>query len=805
MAIITETIANLVGGVSQQVAAQRQPSQAEEQINGYSTIADGVRKRPPIKNVVLLTNTGNNTIGDMFTHKIVRDSQEQYRLTLNLAPSETKMKVFDKDGNTMPLTIEDTPSWFSQDGYGQMTPATAIRAVTLRDTTLLFNTRQEVGYDALQTDPRDTKSLVFVKGVNYGVKYTVRVKWPAGEAEATFTTREADTGMSVRTDEVAGELVGQLRITLPEDFTIFRKDNVIVIEQSFSDPIELEAIDSMDDGYIDAITSSVRSFNSLPTIAPNNFSVQVKGESPDAKPYYLKFQTNNGSDEPSEGYWIETVAPRINYKLHAESMPYELVREADGTFLLRKMVWGERMAGDLETAPWPSFVGKTIQDVYLDRNRLCIVHSDGVCMSRARALFEFFPTTVTTILADGPIDVVPSGAGVANLRSAVAFRERVVLFGDQRQYAIDEPVLSATQPPAILPVTEFSTDEGSLPVAVGRNIYFTTTVGQRTALMEFYAMSNDAQTLDVEDVTRHVPSYIPSGVTKVAASSTANALFLLSKERKNSLWVYKYHWRQTEKLQSCWSRFDFADDIEIVDATFRADVADFLFRIDDNYYIGEMDLREEPEKSDLGYPCLLDLLVPETSCAVAFDPNTNATTITLPYWTSHLSDLQVILVEGEGYTPGSVMQIVSTNKKGRTVEVRGDLSDARFLCGLKYNFSYTFSKQVLRRQSSTGGIAAVAGGRLSLLKWYLRYNETGYFKVRVNVGRDADRFYVYSGRTIGSGIPPVGEIELDDGVFGFRVNGKAEDTVVEVTSDSFVPVALTSAEWEARYSRRTTR
>ena len=63
--------------------------------------------------------------------------------------------------------------------------------------------------------------------------------------------------------------------------------------------------------------------------------------------------------------------------------------------------------------------------------------NNNVIMSRARALFEFFPTTVTTRLDDGPIDIPASSSRVSKLSSAIAFNKQVILFGAQTQFAID--------------------------------------------------------------------------------------------------------------------------------------------------------------------------------------------------------------------------------------------------------------------------------------------------------------------------------------------------------------------------------
>ena len=47
MTLVSTTIPNLINGVSQQPYALRLSSQAERQVNGYSSVVEGLRSVPP--------------------------------------------------------------------------------------------------------------------------------------------------------------------------------------------------------------------------------------------------------------------------------------------------------------------------------------------------------------------------------------------------------------------------------------------------------------------------------------------------------------------------------------------------------------------------------------------------------------------------------------------------------------------------------------------------------------------------------------------------------------------------------------
>ena len=75
MPLITEQISNLINGVSQQPPNLRLASQCELQENGLSTIAEGLKKRPPLEHI---TKLNNKTDTDAKVHFINRDENERY-------------------------------------------------------------------------------------------------------------------------------------------------------------------------------------------------------------------------------------------------------------------------------------------------------------------------------------------------------------------------------------------------------------------------------------------------------------------------------------------------------------------------------------------------------------------------------------------------------------------------------------------------------------------------------------------------------------------------------------------------------
>ena len=94
----TYTIPNLSQGVSQQPDAQRDPTQGEIQVNGVSSISEGLRKRDSTRTIAKVSNS---SFGDAYIHTILRDTTEEYLAVI----TSSGIKVFDLEGTE--FTVND--------------------------------------------------------------------------------------------------------------------------------------------------------------------------------------------------------------------------------------------------------------------------------------------------------------------------------------------------------------------------------------------------------------------------------------------------------------------------------------------------------------------------------------------------------------------------------------------------------------------------------------------------------------------------------------------------------------------------
>jgi hypothetical protein len=796
--LFTSTIPNLIQGVSQQPDAQRDPTQAELQINGVSSSAEGLRKRDPTQTLALVSTT---SLGDVFVHAILRDRNERYLAVI----SSSAILVFDLNGV---FQFVDAPglSYLS----GVTDAKRQIRCSTVADYTFVASSLKVVAMDSAVAPavarPASNEALVWVRAANYGQTYKVNVN---GTLATVTTTTTASTAISTAdiAEQIKTGLAGVAGVS------ITRAGSVLHLTSAST--ITVSATDARANADITAITNSVQSFTSLPTIAPTGYQVEVVGDAANNfDGYYLQFVPRTGAGTFGEGAWEETVAPGAQYKLNPNTMPQVLVRLPNGTWWFGPLdgraltgltlpTWGQRVAGDSESAPDPSFVGQSVSDIFVHRGRLGILADEKRVFSRAKSFFDFFPETVTTVLDSDPIDKTASSSRVSVLRYAVPFQGEMLLFSDDyqfRSYATDAALTPTTD--AITILTGYEIDTAVRPIQMGGSVVFCQSNGEWSQLRQFSVRgAGTALVGDAESITDHVSSYIPSGVFQLAANDTGNSLYCISGKAgyTNRIYTYKYFYRNggsgVERAQSSWSYWDLPGADSILSIVAIQETLYLLVQRGGEVFLEKMPVLDRQSVAAAPYPLLLDRWVSTTAAspaavrvpAGAYNVVTKVTTWTLPF--TIRATTQAWSAYQAGYQGGVLLGAASS---GNTITARGDWSAAQVYFGESYTFRYRPSRfKAMRTQG--GGQVASNMLRAQIRQARLRYHETGWFQVRVTPsGNRAEAVYRFPGSTIGL---MQGADQGQAGVFPIPVFGRGESNTVTIENDTAHPCKFASLEW----------
>ena len=536
-------------------------------------------------------------------------------------------------------------------------------------------------------------------------------------------------------------------------------------------------------------TPPYQSFADLPNNPPSGNIYEVVGDDDNAFDNYYVISDTHYT-------YTETVKPGITYELDATTLPHAIVPNLatnPTAFTLQQNTYGDRVVGDLTSSPDPSFVGKQISNVFFYKNRLGFLADENVIMSASGDFFRFFPDTVTTILADGPIDVSVSHTKVALLKHAISFNDSLTLFADTTQFRIDTSGVLTPETISIIPSTEFENDANVSPVGAGNFLYFISKKGDFSSVREYYLRSDTVIT-DALEVTAHVPKYIPKNVIKMSASSNEDILVCLSSETRSKLYVYKWYNDGQQKLQSSWSTWELASGSSILDVQIIENTLYMVVSRSDGVFLEQLDL-QYLDDTGLEFNIRADRKVSLTG---SYDSGTNLTTWTLPYqYTGN-----VIAVKSGSWSDRKGVDITTTRPSNTTVAATGDYSSQPVIIGIPYTMTYEFSTQHVREKD---GRQSVQSGRLQLRTMRLNYEDTGFFKITVTPEARATYEYEFAGVVLNQANSTIEDVILSDGTFRFPVQSRNDRVAIQIVSDSYLPVAVQNAEWEGFYNIRSQR
>lgn len=766
MALINQAIANLFNGVSQQPPQLRLSSQCELSDNFYPTIATGNSKRPPTRFLAKLSTSLDATA---YVSILNRDASERYALILRNGSIEVfdiftgVKKTVNTPNGTSYLTCTDPIKDFS--------------TVTVADHTFIVNKTKTVGYTSAKTAVKQKVGYVSFSYNGAGYTRTMSIVVKEG---STVLGSASYSGSDNSITAPISTLLSGLQASLGASFSVTRPfDSLVRIERlTGTADFNIYASDTYGSSTMKVVKDSVQLFSDLP-LQVDDGCVTYITSTPEqqGKGYYVIYDASKKS-------YIECPAQDTYTTLDAATMPMKLVREADGSFTLQSITWVPRKVGDYSSNPWPTFVGRKINDVFFYRNRLGFLSDENVILSTAGDYYNFFAKTATAVVDTDPIDEAAANTKVSILRHAVPFNKVLLLFSDQTQFQLHAADLLTPKTVKADPVTEFISSPICRPVGAGSSLFFVSDKDKSTGVREYFveqqAMSNDAA-----DITAHVPSYVPTGVFKMTASTSEDVLCCLSKEERNALYIYKFYWGAEEKVQSAWFRFLLEPSDALMGAEFCGSSLYLVIKRSDGIYLEELSVEAGISDDGLPFQVLLDRKVSLTG---TYSAASNATTWTLP-WPAD-GDLKAVLGSGFGSRAGTSLML--TKDGGYYVSAKGDFSAAPVFVGVTYEARYRFSEQFIHDEKNQ----VIAAANVKIRRMHLTYSDTGYFRVEVTPpGRDTST-YAFTGKQLGIAGVTLGAPSLSGGHKLVPIKSSAKGVRIDLVNDSPFPCSFQSAEWE---------
>lgn len=793
MGLINQDIKNLVSGISQQPPILRHPEQLEEQLNGFSSEAKGLQKRPPTLHRAVLQEA---TLNKPLVHFIDRDDNEKYCIVFD----GNTIRVYDLEGNEYPVKFENDISYIQN-----TSPRENFKCITVADYTFIVNRTVKAKMSTTKSTNRWATQglLVNIKSGQYGRTYRVTIN---GETIARYKTPDGSASWHaerISTDYIAQRLEEYLEHGERTDestpatgsanphWQVTRGASWVYITPKDSSTINsFNVYDGYNNQAAYGFLKTTPKFSNLPATAPDGFTVLVKGEDgSDTDDYYVKYSS-------TDKVWKETLKPNITYTFLKSTLPHVLVREEDGTFTFRRGEWEDRTIGDDNSNPEPSFIGFEINDIFYHRNRLGFLAGENVILSRSAEFFNFWMTSATKVQETDPIDLAASANTICTLYNAVPYDEELIIFAQDMQFSLKSAsVLTPKDAVLTSAITHYGSSTKAKPVNAGRNIYFTAERSQYTTVREFFTAADNTESKDVQDITSHIPSYIPNGVYKIIPSTIENILLFLTEGEENAVYTYKYLFVDGQRQQAAWSKWDMQD--KIMGGTFMDSF--FYMVIERNGYLclermsftfDTKDLEEEP------YRVLLDRKVAFTVPSGLYDELEDKTTIDFReiYSVTYVEEAKYTVITSEG---------VLVDADNGIVVLNGDYTGEVLTVGIKYTFKITLSTIMVKRQDNVGTTSLIEG-RLQLRQGWFNFSDSGFFKVTVEHPDKKKRYeYLHTSRIIGTLSNVLGKMPFTTGTFKFPIQSWNDNCVISLETDEPLPISLVGAGWIGKYVRRS--
>lgn len=285
-------------------------------------------------------------------------------------------------------------------------------------------------------------------------------------------------------------------------------------------------------------------------------------------------------------YWSETRQPGLRNHIDESTMPHTFVRDFDtegneffrfgfygkynynteeGRVIEGSSRWGERLVGDENTAPVPSFIGSTISSIFFHNNRFGILSNDNIIMSELGIYGNFFPTTIRTIPSTDPIDVTAATTDVTTLKTAASISGSLLLFSETSQFILTSTSGSLTPESAVISnVSSYNYNPKAPAKVIGNKIFFNSESGNGTQMFDFElnsVLTTGSENVAANNRSLHIPTYLPIGMQTIIGHSILGYVFMYSKEEPKNIYVLNTLTVDGQSAQSAFHKWTFEYNI----------------------------------------------------------------------------------------------------------------------------------------------------------------------------------------------------------------------------------------------------
>jgi hypothetical protein len=469
--------------------------------------------------------------------------------------------------------------------------------------------------------------------------------------------------------------------------------------------------------------------------------------------------------------------------------------------------WQDRKVGDMTTNPNPTFVGQNITGISFFKNRLVFMSRENVVCSQAGSYFDFFASTVLTLIDSDPIDLAAGSLKPIDIKHAIPRQRSLILFSDNAQYALETTTDAFSASTAELNLAaSYSQTVDVAPVDTGQSIVILDTNNRATVAWEMLVGEQVGQGFQFAEITRIIPSYIPSGVYEMKASPVSGTVVMLTKEEPNTIYLFRSYNNGNERVLASWFKWELPAPVALVD--FDGDTLFCLLRGDEGVALcSTLLLTESPGGAVEFEGKFIDLRIDvfDYNPTKTYDPATNITKIFFKYGAKMPANEGVLIGTTANCTiacPGIVEYLpIDTDPLEPVgerfwVEVEGDVSTRSYALGYQYTGRVDLPAFFVRDEQRSDTLNIPTIHRISIDSF-----DSGPFKVEVKaLGRNTFTQtlpQIFANQYLAGTLPMV-----RNATNVVPILAKGNQVEVSFLAPDPFPVNFTSFVWEGTYNNK---
>ena len=638
-----------------------------------------------------------------------------------------------------------------------------------------------------------------------GFNYTIRVE----DHESTAVKanlkliRPEPTPFDADTAVTADTILGGILSELPTGITGTIIGTGMYLSSSSAFNVEV-----VEDDLMRVMQSSVNDVTRLPNQCKHGYIVKVSNSRmSEEDDYYVRFDGENNRD--GSGSWSECAKPGIPKTL--TNMPLVIQRTAlanqgtsteIATFTIRQFTYADRLIGDEQTNPLPSFVGQRINKVLFFRNRLAFLSGSNVITARPGSIGEpdFFAESALTVSASDPIDISSASTFPSELFDGIAINAGLVVFSTNQQFllASDDTVLNPDTA-KLRSISTFNYNKDIAPISLGTTLGYVDNSGKFSRFNEMANISREGQPTVVE-VSKIVPTLLPKDID-LLTNSRENSIILYAKSGAADSLVYGYKYLNIgdKRQQAAWFKWKLNRPI-----LYHFIIDDEYYYLDADYYLQKIRLvqtTEDPSIVQDNVDFLLHVDNHTTVSGGSFNSTTNLTTFSGVSWLNTVSspnhDLVVIDTNTNSVRVG---RYAKPTVNGTSFTLPGNWSSATLTIGYIYPYEVQFPT-FYPTKGQGEKVAADVNSSLVVHRIKLHFGKIGLYETTLKrVGKN-DYTEVYESTQLdeydASDAP-----YLEEFIKTVPIYEKNTNVDVILRSSHPAPATLHALSWEGDYSPR---